>query len=68
VQGQWGWPQIPQPVVEATRIEATRLLRRTREATFGIVGVGPVGSAVRLPTVDPDVALLLAPFKSARVV
>jgi BppU N-terminal domain len=67
VQGQWGWPSIPQPVVEATRIEATRLLRRTREATFGVVGIGPEGSAVRLPTVDPDVALLLAPFKSARV-
>jgi BppU N-terminal domain len=66
VQGQWGWPSIPQPVVEATRIEATRLLRRTREATFGVVGIGPEGSAVRLPTVDPDVALLLAPFKLSR--
>jgi hypothetical protein len=67
VQGQWGWPSIPQPVVEATRIEATRLLRRAREATFGVVGIGPEGAAVRLPTVDPDVALLLAPYKQTRV-
>jgi hypothetical protein len=66
VQAQWGWPQLPQPVVEATRIEATRLLRRAREATFGVVGIGPEGSAVRLPTVDPDVALLLAPFTLTR--
>lgn len=62
VTGQFGWPAVPAPVKEATTILATRLLRRAREAPFGVVGLGIDNTAVRISKVDADVAFLLDPY------
>ena len=60
VTGQWGWPTaIPDNVREATTILAIRLLKRAREAPFGVVNLGIEGSAVRISRTDPDVCFLL---------
>lgn len=56
--GKFGWPSVPAPVVEATTILATKLLRRSREAPFGIVSIGLDGAAVRIARNDPDIAFL----------
>lgn len=59
VTGQFGWATTPAQVKEATTIMATRLLRRAREAPFGVVGLGIDNAPVRISRVDPDVAWLL---------
>lgn len=63
VVGQWGWAAVPAEIVEATTILASRLLRRAREAPFAVVGMGIDGEAVRLGKLDPDVAMLIAPYE-----
>lgn len=62
ITGKFGWSTAPPPVVTATSILASRLLRRMREAPFGIVTVGgDVGAVMRIAR-DNDVTLLLAPY------
>jgi hypothetical protein len=63
VTGKWGWIAVPGAIKEATSILAAKLLRRAREAPFGIVSVGiDVGATARIASSDPDVAFLIAPF------
>jgi hypothetical protein len=59
VTGVFGWPEVPAQVVEAATIMSMRLIRRAREAPFGVVGLGLDNSAVRISKVDPDVCFLL---------
>lgn len=60
--GIFGWSVVPGPVTLATTILAGKLVRRSREAPFGVVSVGIDGSAVRIGRTDPDVTMLLAPY------
>jgi hypothetical protein len=59
VTGQFGWTAVPGPVKECTAIYAARLLKRAREAPFGIQSVGIDGVAVRISRTDPDLMFLL---------
>jgi hypothetical protein len=60
VTGQFGWSVMPENVRAATSILAGKLLKRVREAPFGIVTVGiDQGSAMRIARTDPDVYSLL---------
>lgn len=61
VTGQFGWPVVPPDVVFCAAILAAKLLRRVREAPFGIVAVGGMdtGIAARIAKSDPDVAPIL---------
>jgi hypothetical protein len=54
VTAKWGWPAVPQDIKIATEILAVKLLRRVREAPFGVVVMGD--SAARIATNDPDLA------------
>jgi len=65
VTGTYGWPAVPPEINEATRILTIRLLRRVREATFGVVSLGLEGTAARIASVDPDVRLLLQPYEKS---
>lgn len=60
VTGKFGWAEVPSEVNAATVIVATKLLKRTREAPFGVVGF-PLegGAAVRIARTDPDVLFLI---------
>jgi hypothetical protein len=63
VVGQFGWSLVPDDVYAATEILAAKLLRRIREAPFGIVTVGvDEGAAMRIARTDPDVSSLLQRF------
>ncbi len=65
VTGQFGWLEVPAEIEQAVVIIANKLVRRTREATFGIVVVGAGidnQSAIRLAKHDPDVVPLLADY------
>lgn len=60
--GLWGWPQVPQPVKQATLLQASRLHHR-RESPWGVAGSPELGSEMRLlARVDPDVAVGLTPY------
>lgn len=61
--GQFGWPAVPPAVTEATSILAAKLLRRAREAPFGIVAFGGEGGVMRIARMDPDVAFLIDPYR-----
>lgn len=66
VTGRWGWPTLPEEVVQATQIIATQLLRRVREAPFGIVGIGLEGEAIRLSKADPQIVQLLGHLRKRK--
>lgn len=67
VTGQFGWAAVPTDIYTATEIMAAKLLRRVREAPFGIVTVGiEVGAAMRIARNDPDVAPILAAYTRHR--
>jgi hypothetical protein len=68
VTGQWGWAAVPEPVKQATGLLAGRLLKRAREAPFGVVNLGFEGEAARIARSDPDVAFLLGPYMAGVLV
>lgn len=58
----FGWPEIPVAVTQATLLQASRLFHR-RQSPYGIAGSPDLGSELRLlAKVDPDVAVMLAPY------
>lgn len=65
VTARWGWPAVPEEVVQATLLQAQRLFKR-RESPEGVAGDANWG-LVRVPNLDPDVKALLADFKSLMV-
>lgn len=66
VTGLWGWTEVPDAIVQATLLQASRLLMR-RNAPFGVAGSPETGSELRLlAKVDPDVEVALRPFKRRR--
>lgn len=64
VVGKFGWTAAPPGVKTATILVAARLIKRTREAPFGIIGLGLEGAAVRASALarDPEISFLLDPF------
>lgn len=62
--GIWGWPNVPPQVPQMVTILASKLLKRSREATFGIISVGGLdGDAIRLAKEDPDLQFLITPLR-----
>ena len=64
VTAKFGWARVPDAIVEATAILTGRLVKRKREAPYGVVAVGGLesGSGKYLPRLDPDVRSLVAPY------
>lgn len=62
VTGTFGWQAVPDPVNEACLLTAGRYFRR-KDAPFGIAGGGDVGQSIALRATDPDVMVLLAPYR-----
>jgi hypothetical protein len=60
VTAKWGWPAVPDQVVQATLIQASRLYKR-KDSPEGVMGNAEWGT-VRVSRVDPDVQALLQPF------
>ena len=65
VTGRFGWPAVPAGVKSATSILAARLLKRAREAPFGVAALGiDAGSGMmhsaRVAARDPDLRFLLS--------
>ena len=62
VKAVWGWTAIPNEVQMATKIQASRLFVR-RQSPFGIAGSPEIGTVRLGSRLDPDVEVLLRPFR-----
>lgn len=66
ITGTFGYQTVPEAVKTAVSIVAQRVLRRQREAPFGIVQVGEDGVAIRAGSLarDPEIMLLMEPYSN----
>lgn len=65
IQGVYGFTPVPIQITQATVIQATRIFKRLDSPlglTWGVDGMG-----MRVGKVDPDVAMLIRPFKKYAV-
>lgn len=65
VSARYGWPAIPDAVREATIFQASRLFTR-RDSPLGVAGFGDMGAMRVSRFVDPDVEMLLSPYRKLR--
>lgn len=65
VEATYGWPAVPDAVREATILQASRLFTRL-DSPLGIAGFGDMGAMRVSFRGDPDVAMLLSPYRRAK--
>jgi hypothetical protein len=65
VEGVFGWPAVPDAVREATILQASRLYTRL-DSPLGIAGFGDMGAMRVSFKGDPDVMMLLEPYRRVR--
>lgn len=66
VTGVFGWPAVPKAIEQATILQASRYFKRS-DSPMGVAGFDAMG-VVRLSNVDPDIYVLLEPYKKIRMV
>jgi len=66
ITARWGWPVVPEAVIEATLLKASRLWSR-KDSPQGVAGFGDFGVVRVSPKDDPDVCLLLARYRRESV-
>ena len=64
VEAKFGWPETPVAVREATILQASRLYTRL-SSPVGVVSFGDMGAIRVSRFVDPDVEMLLSPYRRA---
>lgn len=62
VTGKFGWSAVPDGVKQAAKLIASRLVKRSREAPFGVVSMGMDAGAAQIAREDSDVQAILGPF------
>ena len=62
ITARWGWPAVPDPVVSACLIKASRLYHR-KDSPQGIAGFGDFGPVRLASREDADVTSLLDPYR-----
>lgn len=67
VSGVYGWPAVPAAVKQATILQASRLFTRL-DSPLGVAGFGDMGIMRVSFRGDPDVAMLLAPYRKLRLI
>lgn len=67
--GKFGWAAAPEAIKQLTTLVAARLVKRTREAPFGIVSFGLDGAAVRASQIanDPEYRFLTETYERCQV-
>lgn len=61
----FGWPNIPTTVTQATIIQASRIFKRL-DSPLGVAGFGDVGVMRVSSSLDPDVRMLVEPYRRMR--
>jgi len=65
IVGMFGWPDVPGAVREATILQTSRLYTRL-SSPAGVVSFGDMGAVRVSRFADPDVELLLEPYRRVR--
>jgi hypothetical protein len=65
VEARYGWPAVPASVKQATILQASRVFTRL-DSPLGVAGFGDMGAMRVSRFVDPDVEMLLAPYRRMR--
>lgn len=65
VSAIWGFPTVPSSVVQAAVIQASRIFARL-SSPLGVAGFGDIGVMRVQSKVDPDVEVLLQPYRRLR--
>ncbi|WP_433519045.1 phage head-tail connector protein [Nonomuraea sp. CA-143628] len=60
ITARWGWPTVPDEIMQATLLQAGRLFRR-KDSPEGVAGSAEWG-LMRVPNLDPDVRALIEPY------
>jgi len=66
VQATFGWPAVPEPVKTATILQAARLWTRY-DSPLGVAGFGEMGAMRVSFKADPDVQMLLQPYRRVHI-
>jgi hypothetical protein len=66
VIGTFGWPAVPAAITQAAVLQAARIYKRT-DSPLGVAGFGDLGAIRVSRGLDPDVAMLVAPYVRERV-
>lgn len=66
IVGKWGYPSVPDAINEACLIQSFRIFKR-KDAPFGVVGSAEMGQLMVISKLDPDVKMLLDPFRKMDV-
>ena len=66
VTATFGWPSVPEPVTQATIIQASRIFKRY-DSPLGVVGFGDLGQIRVSRYLDPDMAQLVEPYRRMRI-
>jgi len=69
VTGKFGWAAVPEAIKTLTTLIAERLVKRTREAPFGLIGFGQDGATVRAAAYanDPEFKFLTDAYRRGHV-
>lgn len=63
VVANFGFAEVPAEINRATTLIAEQILKRTREAPFGVLALTLDGSAIRIGRTDPHLDMMLAKWK-----
>jgi hypothetical protein len=66
VTAVFGWPSVPEPVTQATIIQASRIFKRY-DSPLGVAGFGDLGAIRVSRFLDPDMAQLVEPYRRMRM-
>ena len=62
----WGWPAVPQPIIDATILLGARLYKMKREAPLGVIALAD--AAIRIAKSDSNLMLSVGPYMRRRPV
>lgn len=65
VEATFGWPALPEGVKQAAILQSSRLFARY-DSPLGVAGFGELGVVRVGARLDPDVAMLLEPYRQIR--
>jgi len=66
VTARWGWAAVPDPVIQACIIQASRIFKRY-DSPLGVAGFGDLGAIRVSRFLDPDMAQLVEPYRRMRM-
>jgi hypothetical protein len=66
VTAVFGWPSVPEPITQATIIQASRIFKRY-DSPLGVAGFGDLGAIRVSRFLDLDMAQLVEPYRRMRI-